>query len=91
METPQQVVAEIRIVLPRPKGAILNSAIAVSVTSEPHTVILLRQRFLSAKVREFFGSGAGQGRRSRPMARKIQAIVKATLQTQPKGMTMELR
>jgi len=36
---------------------------------------------------EFVGGGAGQGPQADLWAEKIQAIVKATLQTKPKGMT----
>src|SRR5258706_12061788 len=52
-----------------------------------HTVILWRQRFLQEGKESLWEVAPGRGRKPTYGPEKIQAIVKATLQTKPKGMT----
>ena len=52
-----------------------------------HTVMLWRQRFLQEGKESLWEVAPGRGRKPTYGPEKIQAIVKATLQTKPKGIT----
>jgi len=84
--TPQQVVLRSRIVLAAAAGR-SDSAIAGQLQVNRHTVILWRQRFLQEGKEGLWEVAPGRGRKPTYGPEKIQAIVKATLQTKPKGMT----
>jgi len=84
--TPQQVGLRSRIVLAAAEGR-SDSAIACQLQVNRHTVILWRQRFLQEGKESLWEVAPGRGRKPTYGPEKIQAIVKATLQTKPKGMT----
>jgi len=84
--TPQQVRLRSRIVLAAAEGR-SDSAIACQLQVNRHTVILWRQRFLQEGKESLWEVAPGRGRKPTYGPEKIQAIVKATLQTKPKGMT----
>src|SRR6266404_40772 len=84
--TPQQVALRSRIVLAAAEGR-SDSAIACQLQVNRHTVILWRQRFLQEGKESLWEVAPGRGRKPTFGPEKIQAIVKATLQTKPKGMT----
>ena len=84
--TPQQVALRSRIVLAAAEGR-SDSAIACQLQVNRHTVILWRQRFLQEGKESLWEVAPGRGRKPTYGPEKIQAIVKATLQTKPKGMT----
>ena len=84
--TPQQVVLRGRIVLAAADGR-SDSAIARELQVNRHTVILWRQRFLQEGKESLWEVAPGRGRKPTYGPEKIQAVVKATLQSKPKGMT----
>src|SRR6266404_1421942 len=84
--TPQQVGLRSRIVLAAAEGR-SDSAIACQLQVNRHTVILWRQRFLQEGKESLWEVAPGRGRKPTYGPEKIQAIVKATLQTKPKGTT----
>jgi len=84
--TPQQVALRSRIVLAAAEGH-SDSAIACQLQVNRHTVMLWRQRFLQEGKESLWEVAPGRGRKPTYGPEKIQAIVKATLQTKPKGMT----
>lgn len=84
--TPQQVALRSRIVLAAAEGR-SDSAIACHLQVNRHTVILWRQRFLQEGKESLWEVAPGRGRKPTYGPEKIQAIVKATLQTKPRGMT----
>src|SRR3974390_2109118 len=84
--TPQQVALRSRIVLAAAEGR-SDSAIAHQLQVNRHTVILWRQRFLQEGKESLWEVGPGRGRKPIYGPETIQAVVKATLQTKPKGMT----
>ena len=84
--TPQQVALRSRIVLAAAEGR-SDSAIACQLQVNRHTVILWRQRFLQEGKESLWEVAPGRGRKPTYGPEKIQAIVKATLQSKPKGMT----
>src|SRR6266436_5979565 len=84
--TPQQVALRSRIVLAAAEGR-SDSAIACQLQVNRHTVILWRQRFLQEGKESLWEVAPGRGRKPTYGPEKIQAIVKATLQTKPKGTT----
>ncbi|MGB2667242.1 MAG: IS630 family transposase [Candidatus Acidiferrum sp.] len=84
--TPQQVVLRGRIVLAAAEGR-SDSAIACQLQVNRHTVTLWRQRFLQGGKESLWEVAPGRGRKATYGPEKIQAVVKATLQSKPKGMT----
>jgi transposase len=84
--TPQQVALRGRIVLAAAEGH-SDSAIARQLQVNRHTVILWRQRFLQEGKESLWEVAPGRGRKPIYGPEKIQAVVKATLQSKPKGMT----
>src|ERR1700737_4300289 len=84
--TPQQVALRSRIVLAAAEGR-SDSAIARQLQVNRHTVILWRQRFLQEGKESLWEVAPGRGRKPTYGPEKIQAVVDATLQTKPKGMT----
>lgn len=64
-----------------------DSAIARQLQVNRHTVILWRQRFLKEGKESLWEVATGRGRKPTYGPEKIQAVVHATLQTKPKGMT----
>lgn len=84
--TPQQVALRGRIVLAAAEGQ-PDGAIAEQLGINRKTVILWRQRFRTQGLESLWEVAPGRGRKPRYGAEKIQAIVDATLQTKPKGMT----
>ena len=84
--TPQQVVLRCRIVLAAAEGQ-SDSAIAAQLQINRKTVILWRCRFAEQGLESLWEIAPGRGRRPVYGADKIKALVDATLQTKPKGMT----
>src|SRR5271155_2402238 len=84
--TPQQVALRSRIVLAAAEGH-SDSAIARQLQVNRHTVILWRQRFLQEGKESLWEVAPGRGRKPTYGPEKIRAVVDATLQTKPKGMT----
>jgi transposase len=84
--TPQQVALRSRIVLAAAEGR-SDSAIACQLQVNRHTVILWRRRFLQEGKESLWEVAPGRGRKPTYGPEKIQAVVKATLQTKPQGMT----
>jgi len=84
--TPQQVALRCRIVLAAAKGE-SDVAIAERLSVNRKTVILWRQRFGEQRLDGLWEIAAGRGRKPTYDIDKIAAIVEATLQTKPEGMT----
>jgi len=84
--TPQQVALRCRIVLAAAAGA-TNLGIAAESGVDVKTVSLWRGRFAQTGAEGLWEIAAGRGRKPTYSARKIKAIVQATLLTKPDGMT----
>src|SRR5260370_28781691 len=84
--TPQQVALRCRIVLAAADGQ-SDVAIAQQVSVNRKTVILWRQRFAEQRLDGLWEIAPGRGRKPNYDTNKIAAIVDATLQTKPEGMT----
>jgi len=84
--TPQQVCLRSRIVLAAANGQ-ADSMIARQLEINRKTVTLWRTRFSEEGVETLWEVAPGRGRKPTYGAKKINAIVNATLQTKPKGMT----
>ncbi len=84
--TPQQVALRCRIVLAAAAGR-TNLEIGVDSGVDVKTVALWRGRFIQAGAQGLWEIAAGRGRKPTYSAAKIKAIIHATLQTKPKGMT----
>jgi transposase len=84
--TPQQVALRGRIVLAATQGQ-SDSAIAQQLHINRKTVILWRRRFATQGTESLWEIAPGRGRKPFYVAAKVKAIVDATLQTKPKGMT----
>jgi transposase len=84
--TPQQVVLRGRIVLAAASGQ-SDSDIARLLEINRKTVILWRTRFTEQGLTSLWEVAPGRGRKPTYGTKKIKAIVDATLQTKPKGMT----
>ena len=84
--TPQQVVLRGRIVLAAAGGQ-SDSAIARRLETNRKTVILWRARFAEHGMQSLWEVAPGRGRKPTYGTKRINAIVEATLQTKPKGMT----
>jgi hypothetical protein len=84
--TPQQVALRCRIVLAAAEGQ-SDGAIAEQLSVNRKTVILWRRRFAEQRVDGLWEVAPGRGRKPTYDRNKIAAIVEATLQTKPDGMT----
>jgi len=84
--TPQQVALRGRIVLAAAQGQ-SDTAIAQQLQINRKTVIMWRQRFALQGPESLWEIAPGRGRKPLYGADKVRAIVDATLQTKPKGMT----
>ena len=84
--TPQQVVLRGRIVLAAVEGQ-ADSAIARQLEINRKTVTLWRERIEREGIGSLWKVAEGRGRKASYGAEKIKAVVDATLQTKPKGMT----
>jgi transposase len=84
--TPQQVALRCRIVLAAAEGQ-AESAIARELGTNRKTVTLWRARFAEAGLETLWEVAPGRGRKATYGPEKIKAIVDATLQTKPAGMT----
>lgn len=84
--TPQQVGLRSRIVLAAAEGQ-SDSGIARQLEINRKTVMLWRARFAEQGVDSLWEVAAGRGRKAVYGPEKIKAIVDATLQTKPEGMT----
>jgi transposase len=84
--TPQQVVLRGQIVLAAAGGQ-SDSAIARRLATNRKTVILWRARFAAHGLQSLWEVAPGRGRKPTYGIKKLRAIVEATLQTKPKGMT----
>jgi transposase len=84
--TPQQVVLRCRIVMAAAAGQ-SESAIARQWGTNRKTVTLWRARFAEAGLEGLWEIAPGRGRKPTYGPEKIKAIVDATLQTKPAGMT----
>jgi transposase/DNA-binding XRE family transcriptional regulator len=84
--TPQQVALRCQIVLAAASGE-SDVAIAEQLSVNRKTVILWRQRFSEQRLDALWEIAPGRGRKPTYDIDKIAAIVDATLQTKPEGMT----
>ena len=84
--TPQQVALRCRIVLAAAAGE-SDVAIAQQLSVNRNTVILWRKRFTDQGLDGLWDVAPGRGRKPIYAIEKIAAIVEATLQTKPAGMT----
>src|ERR1700689_5452921 len=84
--TPQQVALRCRIVVAAAAGK-SDVAIAEELSVNRHTVILWRKRFGEEGLDGLWDIASGRGRKPVYAIEKIAAIVDATLQTKPAGMT----
>ena len=84
--TPQQVALRGRIVLAAAEGK-SDVAIAEQLSINRKTVILWRKRFSEQRLDGLWAVAPGRGRKPTYDIDKIAAIVDATLQTKPEGMT----
>lgn len=84
--TPQQVALRCQIVLAAASGE-SDVAIAEQLSVNRKTVILWRQRFSEQRLDALWEIAPGRGRKPTYDIDKMAAIVDATLQTKPEGMT----
>jgi transposase len=84
--TPQQVALRCRIVIGVSEGE-SDSAISRRLSVNRNTVILWRKRFAEGGLDALWEVAPGRGRKPIYEMDKIAAIVDATLQTKPAGMT----
>src|ERR1700686_2248065 len=84
--TPQQVALRCRIVVAAAAGK-SDVAIAEQLSGNRNTVILWRKRFGEEGLDGLWDIAPGRGRKPLYEIDKIAAIVDATLQTKPAGMT----
>lgn len=84
--TPQQVALRCRIILGAAEGQ-SDGTIAARLSVNRKTVILWRTRFCEKRLDALWEIAPGRGRKPTYSADKVAAIVEATLQTKPEGMT----
>ncbi len=84
--TPQQVTLRSQIVLAAAEGQ-SESATARQLGTNRKTVRLWRTRFAAQGLKSLWEVASGRGRKPTYGPEKIKAIVDATLQTKPRGMT----
>jgi transposase len=84
--TPQQVALRCRIILAAVTG-LENRVIGQRLQINRHTVELWRKRVREQGIEQVWEIGPGRGCKPRHDQAKRDAIINATLQTKPKGMT----
>jgi transposase len=84
--TPQQVALRGRIVIAAGDGK-PEAAIAAEMKVNRKTVRLWCERFVARGLPGLWEVAPGRGRKATYSAEKIQAVINATLQSKPKGMT----
>ena len=84
--TPQQVALRCRILLGACEGK-TNQELAAQLNVNRHTVELWRQRAHADGIQGVWEVASGRGRKPRYDQAQRDAIITATLQTKPKGMT----
>jgi transposase len=84
--TPQQVALRGRVVLAAGDGK-SEAAIAADLKVDRKTVRLWRERFVAKGLPGLWEIAPGRGRKATYNAERIKAVIDATLQTKPKGMT----
>jgi transposase len=84
--TPQQVALRGRIVLAASHGT-SEAAIAAELKVNRKTVRLWRERFVAQGLPGLGEVAPGRGRKATYSAERIKAVIDATLQSKPKGMT----
>src|SRR5437773_9202287 len=84
--TPQQVALRSQIVLAAAEGQ-SDSAVARDLKINRKTVTLWRSRFAQEGIDSLWEVAPGRGRKPTFSPQKIKAIIDATLQTKPKGIT----
>lgn len=84
--TAQQVALRSRIVLAAAEGQ-ADSFIAQQLETNRKTVVLWRTRFAEQGVSSVWEIAPGRGRKATYGPEKIKAVIDATLQSKPKGMT----
>ncbi len=86
MGTPQQVALRSRIVLAAGRGK-SEAAIAAEMNVNRKTVRLWCERFVAQGLSGLWEVASGRGRKATYSAEQIQAVIDATLQSKPKGIT----
>jgi transposase len=84
--TPQQVALRGRIVLAAGQGK-SEAAIAAEMSINRKTVRLWRERFVAQGLPGLWEIAPGRGRKATYDPERIKAVIDATLQSKPKGMT----
>src|ERR1700688_62168 len=84
--TPQQVALRGRIVLAAGDGQ-CEAPIAADLKVDRKTVRLWRERFVAKGLPGLWEIAPGRGRKATYNAERIKAVIDATLQSKPKGMT----
>jgi transposase len=84
--TPQQVALRARIVMAAGCGS-SDAAIAAEMNINRKTVRLWCERFVAQGLPGLWEVAPGRGRKATYSAEKIQAVIDATLQSKPEGMT----
>lgn len=84
--TPQQVALRGRIILAAGQGK-SEAAIATEMSVNRKTVRLWSERFVAQGLPGLWEIAPGRGRKATYSAEKIKAVIDATLQSKPKGMT----
>jgi transposase len=84
--TPQQVALRSRIVLAAGQGK-SEAAIAAEMDVNRKTVRLWRERFVAQGLSGLWEIAPGRGRKATYDPERIKAVIDATLQSKPKGMT----
>jgi len=84
--TPQQVALRGRIVLAAGQGK-SEAAIAAEMKVNRKTVRLWRERFVAQGLSGLWEIAPGRGRKATYDPERIKAVIDATLQSKPKGMT----
>jgi transposase len=84
--TPQQVALRCRIILAAAAGQ-ENAAMAKGLRVNRHTVELWRKRVRDSGIDQVGEVASGRGRKPHYHQAKLDAIISATWQTKPKGMT----
>jgi transposase len=84
--TPQQVALRCRLVLAASHGK-SEAAIAAEMNVNRKTVRLWRERFIAQGLPGLWEIASGRGRKATYDAKRIKAVIDATLQSKPKGMT----
>jgi transposase len=84
--TPQQVALRGRIVLAAGLGK-SEAAIAAEMNVNRKTVRLWRERFAEQGLPGLWEIAAGRGRKATFSPKRVKAVIDATLQSKPKGMT----